>query len=1365
MPPDKPQTFYNVLEQIRKNSKDSSDLGTRFEKLLAEFFKKDSLYGLEFTDVKRWYDWYQEPDTGIDLVARDKNGNLVGIQSKCWADDSTLDLKDISTMFTTAKAKKIDKLYLVFTGGSITSHTQTRCEEAGVKIITKSDLASSNYNWGKSGKLRSTPLKLRPHQVEAVQRTVDGFQVADRGKLIMACGTGKTLVSLHIAERMVGIGGIVLYLVPSISLIPQTMREWADNRSMPHRYVAVCSDKTSGRDEEGSITEIPITPSTDADSLCKEYRHIDGKSMCVVFSTYNSVAVAAEALLQYDRNKMFDLILFDEAHKTTGAQGIKESYYLISHSNPSPAKKGVPAQKRLYMTATPRVYLRQKTRGKDELKVYSMDDTSTYGDTFYSLQFSEAVERDLLSEYKIIMREVDQGDVYGKFIKSANTSGENADDYGEIDLDYMAKLGGICKAITYPDGDDVPARPLQRIMVFHNLIKKSKIFAGHGLNMDVEKKPLKIDDVTKRALSFDNISERLFDTDSSLARYSTCTRHVDGSTNSRNRGIRIDWLRESDIDPYEIRILSNAKCLQEGVDVPALDAVAFMDPKRSPIDIIQSIGRVMRKPPPGKTKECGYVIIPIPVLKGDDPDKVLNRNRRYEQINQILRAILAHDDKLRAILNSQILSKTSPSKEHRPADQQEITPQLQEWIQNTITGNINDEILEEIKTALLELRDESYYTDVGEKLGEQAVIVEEMLRARDSNEPRTARIVDGLHRNLQIVVGRTVTRDHTVKALAQHTVMSRIFRELFPKSQNPVAVALDGILEKINIKPQMKSMETYYQVIKYDIEHFEGPEEKQEFIRIIYDSFFRGADKKASEKHGIVHTPVEIVNFIIQSVQYVLNTEFDKSFDDKRVKILDPFTGTGIFISQLLESGMISQDNLYAKYKNDIYANELMLPAYYVTAANIETTYHRIRKESKKHVSFDGVTFLDTLDQHPSYRLDKIYRQKQAQLDNPDLQEAHSRTRRQGMDEINVIMGNPPYSAGQSNYNDQNQNISYPEIDTRIADTYIDKLKSINPKLGAKNSMYDSYIRSIRWASDRIGKSGVVGFVTNASFIRSEVAAGLRACLADEFTDVWVFDLRGNARTQGEERKKEAGNAFGGGSRAPVAITILVKNPGKKSHTIHYYDIGDYHSREKKLDIISTADSIAGIKSWQEIKPDMHHDWLDQRTGNFTEYLPMGSKDAKAGRGHAVFGTYANGVKTKRDVWVYNSSEEELTKNVSRHLDYCNKQNWDNPVIDPKKAKWSGEISATLKKFGKQKFSTNKIRTALYRPFFKQYLYLDKILNQTPTIGFKFFPKNDSENLAIVMPYKSTPNFSTIMTNRVPDLNVITRRSMLPSQN
>ena len=650
------------------------------------------------------------------------------------------------------------------------------------------------------------------------------------------------------------------------------------------------------------------------------------------------------------------------------------------------------------------------------------------------------------------------------------------------------------------------------------------------------------------------------------------------------------------------------------------------------------------------------MIIPIPVLKDDDPDRVLNMNKRYEQINQVLRAILAHDDRLRAILNSQILSKPSPSKKRRPADQQEITPELREWIAKTITGNIDDELLDEIKTALLDLRDESYYVNVGEKLGEQAVIIQEMLTQRAATEKHTACIVDGLHKNLQMVVGRTVTREQTVKALAQHAVMSRIFNVLFPGNQNPVAMALDGILEKIDIRPQMKNMEAYYQVIKYDIEHVDTPAEKQEFIRILYDSFFRGADKKAAEKHGIVHTPVEIVDFIIKSVQHVLETELNRSFDDRSVKVLDPFTGTGIFISQLLESGLISNDRLYAKYKNDIWANELMLPAYYVTAANVETTYRKLRGDAGRYVPFDGITFLDTLDQPPWYRLDKTYRQTQARLGDENLQEAHARARKQGMDAITIIMGNPPYSAGQSNYNDQNQNVNYDEVDARIEDTYLKKTKSINPKIGLVRSLYDSYIRSLRWASDRIGKSGIIGFVTNASFIKSEAAAGLRACLQEEFTDIWVFDLLGKKGMEGHGRNVfEYPGVSTGGTTTQIAIIILVKNPDKKKHVIHYSALtkADYSGPDKRTKVKKLG-SITGIKSWQTITPDKHHDWLDQRDDEFNDYLPMGSKAAKAGKGHALFGSYSGGIGTGRDVWVYNTSEKELSKNMKRHIVYCN---------------------------------------------------------------------------------------------------------------
>ena len=323
---------------------------------------------------------------------------------------------------------------------------------------------------------------------------------------------------------------------------------------------------------------------------------------------------------------------------------------------------------------------------------------------------------------------------------------------------------------------------------------------------------------------------------------------------------------------------------------------------------------------------------------------------------------------------------------------------------------------------------------------------------------------------------------------------------------------------------------------------------------------------------------------------------------------------------------------------------------------------------------------------------------------------------------INVIVGNPPYSAKQSDYNEENPNLSYPYVDARIRDTYAKMTNTTNI-----NSLYDSYIRAFRWASDRIAESGIVAFVTNGGFLRSEAASGIRAYMHEEFTDVWCFDLRGNQRTQGETSRREGGKIFGSGSRAPVAITILVRNPDKKEHEIHYRDIGDYISREQKLRIIGDAGSITGLKYWQSITPDKNNDWLDQRNDAFTEYTPMGSKEAKSGKGdgNVIFRMYSRGIATTRDVWMYNSSKNELSKNMKKHINYCNKQDLNNPKIDPRHAKWTGELSDSLTRLdSKPVFEKGLTRTSLYRPFFRQYVYFEEKVFIYGTYRMPlFFPK------------------------------------------
>ncbi len=609
------------------------------------------------------------------------------------------------------------------------------------------------------------------------------------------------------------------------------------------------------------------------------------------------------------------------------------------------------------------------------------------------------------------------------------------------------------------------------------------------------------------------------------------------------------------------------------------------------------------------------------------------------------------------------------------------------------------------------------------------------------------------------ILNDTIQQQDITSMLIQHIITARIFATVYDYDfvrTNSIARELERLREVLDIPDDLID----YSGILLVAESITSDEERQQFIRNIYEVFYKKYDPRRAERDGIVYTPTEVVDFILNSVQDVLKSEFGTDFSDRSVKILDPFTGTGTFVARLMGSGMLGE-SLAAKYRDDIFANELLLLAFYIATVNMESTYANLAQDGE-YVPFDGMNYTDTFMMDPRYLEGGHHKQEATRIDEQFV-EIRKRRQKQRKSNLHVIVGNPPYSAGQSNYNDQNQNMSYPKIDERIQDTYLSKTRSINPGIGLIRTLYDSYIRSIRWASDRLGDSGVIGFVTNASFIRSESAAGLRACIQEEFTDVWVFDLRGNARTQGEERKKEAGTVFGGGSRAPVAITILVRNPQKEEGcTIHYKDIGDSLTREQKLAAIRAAGSINGIHDWHAIKPDRHHDWVGQRDDTFDRYLPIGSKDAKSGRGNAVFRIYSPGVVTGRDAWTYNSSKKELSANMRTHIDYCNSQDLDNPVINPKKAKWSEGLSVAIKRAGKQPFDKNKIRTTLYRPFFNQYLYFDKVYDQRRSQILKFFPHANSKNLVICVPHKFTGKFSVFVSRITPDRALVSPVQCFP---
>ena len=1301
-----------MLAQIRTESTkngvvNKTDLGRRFERMTRDFFATDNHYRNRFSKVWMWMDWPDRDggDTGIDLVAEQRDGALCAIQCKCYADDGSLDLKQVSNFLAKSASLSIPHKILVYTGDMITSNAKTLLENSKCQIMTLDHFRDSSVGWSGFPKISTKrPKALRPHQEVAVSDTVNGLDKHDRGQLIMACGTGKTLASLHVAERRCRKGGIVLYLVPSISLILQSMREWSDNSNICHYYLAVCSDKTTG--EDGSITELEAPVSTDADTLMPYLEQRPSGALTVVFSTYHSLGVVRRAM----KGAEFDLILCDEAHRTTGAED--KSFFTDVHQDSK-----VKAKKRLYMTATPRVYS-DAVLARTGRVVYSMDDENKYGPKLHRLSFAEAVRKGILSDFRVKIAIVPADKVDKEFQQSVGGKEKS------MPLDERTLLAAVWHGINHPDDEKKP-KLLQRVIAFANRIDRSMMFAGR--TKDKNNVDRSFEGVVAAYEKWNPTGHR------------TEVDHIDGKTKALQRRDRMRWLDGSVHDPKTCRVLSNARCLAEGIDVPALDGVVFLNPRKSRVDVVQSVGRVMRKT---EDKKYGYVILPVAIPAGLEYHEALNDNKTFKIVWQVLNALRSHDEDFGHEINRLILDKNTET-----TGLPRISVSV---LDESADGEPLTKFFSSIKSKLVEkVGDINYYDKYGEKLGAAASTIEARIRNRLKSDPKSRREVEMLHTDLTEMVGGSVTLDATVQIIAHHIVLSRVFDYLFSgefTAHNPIAKVLDTVAKKIGMQEELRDLAGFYEDVCHELDGIRTRVARQNFIKKIYGNFFASADKKAADKHGIVYTPVEVIDFIIHSVDYLLKTHFGVCLNDRSVKVLDPFAGTGTFLTRLLESGLID-NNMYEKYKHDMFAGELMLLAYYVATVNIETTYSSLRR-GNKYVPFDGISYTDTLQINPRYRGKVRHRQEQHKLSS-QFRVAHERIKHQRGSHVHVIMGNPPYSVGQKSYNDENQNITYPDLDDRIKNTYLVKTTTRN-----KVSLYDSYTRSLRWASDRIGDAGIVAVITNAGFLRSNAGEGIRVSLVEEFSEIWCFDLRGNAREKGEKRKKEGDGIFGEGSRAATAITILVKNPRTHDCVIRYSNIGNYLTREKKLEIIRDDRSVDGISDWQIIEPDKYHDWLDQRRGDFTKYRPLGDSCTKSNKtDRSIFAMYSNGIKTHRDAWVYNSSKTDLAKTMQRHIDYCNKQDLNNPNIDPKQAKWTSTLSVRLRRT-KSPFVKAKIRTALYRPFFTQYLYYDHVYNEALYQTSKFFPQNHSENLAICVPYKFTGEFSAFVTDVTPDLQL-----------
>ena len=1413
----------DILDIFRKTAHTEREKGNYFENLAKLYFQHEPRYQDLYCEVWLWEAWranwikagHIDPgaDTGIDLVAKTiGTDEYHAIQAKFYDSDSTIYKKQVDSFFTASGKMPFTHRLLILSTDKISPHVDTAMhgQHTPCQKITLSDLEDSKIDWAKWFTQKTVELKEqktpRPYQMTAIANVVSGLEHADRGKLIMACGTGKTFTSLRLAEQMAGAGKRVLFLVPSLSLLSQTLTEWTQEAAIPMHSFAVCSDSEvgKGRDKDDDyqmlVHELQYPATTNPKMLAHEItkRH-DTQHMSVVFSTYHSIDVISQAQKLHGLAD-FDLIICDEAHRTTGASfdGDDESAFVKVHN-----QDVIKGEKRVYMTATPRVYgVPAKAKAEtDSIILYSMDNAEFFGETLHTLSFSEAVHGlGILCDYKVIVLTISEDHINAK-LQVLLKDGDN-----NLRVDDAAKIIGCWRALSKQDTQDDLSNdpdPMRRAVAFCQVIEVNKGAKSHKVSSkNIAQMFQAVVDEYRTELLNENPEQQ-----DAISQLICEAQHVDGGMNAAQKGAKLNWLK-AELPDNTCRILSNVRCLSEGVDVPALDAVLFLTPRNSQVDVVQSVGRVMRKSK-DSNKKLGYVILPVVIPAGMLPEEALNDNKTYKVVWEVLQALRSHDDRFDAMINKLDVTGQDKSKMEIIAITDTINIKSKSKADDTKGAKVNAKAAKAAKggqnlgqsaeaTPLQEQQQIEYHVSeieraivakVVQKCGNRLYWDEwakDIAKIAQTNISRITAILaksdntaeiaafNRFLKELQDDLNDSISRDEAIEMLAQHIITKPVFDALFDgynfTQHNPVSKAMQGVLEVLNehnLDKEAAKLERFYESVRMRAAGISNLKAKQKIIVDLYDKFFRSAFPRLKDKLGIVYTPVEVVDFIIHSVNDVLKNEFGQTLGSKGVHIIDPFTGTGTFITRLLQSGLIGKDELAHKFQNEIHANEIVLLAYYIAAINIEQVYHAIM--GGDYVPFGGICLTDTF---------ALYEPSSHLLGKDSVADNSTRRRKQKKLDIRVIVGNPPYSAGQTSANDNNANVAYPTLDESIRKTYAAHSTATN-----KNALYDSYIRAIRWASDRIGTSGVVGYVSNGGFIDANTADGLRKCLAEEFSSIYIFHLRGNQRTSGELSRQEGGKIFGAGSRSPIAISILVKNPKTTENgKIYLHDIGDYLSREEKLEKISAFGSIEGITAangWLPITPDQHHDWVGQRDDSFSEFIGLGDK--KDATTASVFDSYSMGIKTNRDAWVYQFSKTKLIENLKSMISFFNKESLRyetycsdetrNETIevenfinsDAKKISWSRALRSDVGKFRQRIYQAETLTLGLYRPFSTQNLYFDRNFINDIALIPRYFPSSTAENLVICVTGRgATKDFSVLIANKIPDLEMISKAQCFP---
>jgi len=1245
----------------------------------------------------------------------------------------------------------------------------------------------------------------------------------------MACGTGKTFTALRIAEEEVlSQGGTVLVLVPSIALVGQLTWEWKNQARSDFYPICVCSDPTASqrkkKDEGADVIDdddidMPLPATSSPATIAALHRKHHGAK--VIFSTYQSLDKVHLAQSEHGMPKL-GMIVCDEAHRTIGYKLPEET---VGGFHQVHDDDYIKAKKRLYMTATPRMY---RQTDKDRLKekdalLWSMDDDAVYGPLMHKLDFGEAVEKGLLSDYKVLTLTVSEDDVPEgtretfKRYRAAHRGGAKIED------DWDAKIIGCVNAL-------------------------SKQLMGEGSETVLQQDPGPM----KRAVAF---SGRIFDSVAYCELFNELTQdymtrlpedrrsalvgveiqHIDGGMGASTRQSIVQDLRNGPKDPKNCKILSNVRCLSEGVDVPALDAVLYLAPKKSIVDVVQSVGRVMRRAP---DKKFGYIIIPIFVSKDADPEDALDDNEKYQVLWQVLQALRSHDDRFGDKINKIELNVIRPAnivvaalkplpKKVPPKSRfgQDVGgaegpegPGGQEGgedkgIQRAEHPSLLDMAFEKFEAfqrvifarMVKKVGDrrawEDWAKDVADIAKRQARLISKAVDGGDQHAADAFRI---FLKEMQATIDATITKDGAIEMLAQHIITAPVFEALFENYQfvkyNAVSVAMEVMLDVLRTgggldTHELEKMTPFYEAVKSRAKGIDNPAGRQKVVIELYNNFFKAAFPKLSDMLGIVYTPVEIVDFIIRSADDVLKVEFGGGLAAPGTNILDPFSGTGTFITRLIESGLVPKKDLERKYlgakyrtifpgggpsraaalagstprpphgpgpslaaahsgsgdhsyTGELFANELVLLAYYIACVNIENAFHFVM-DYVTYEPFRGMALTDTFRAWET-ALEGATGGKKILFDNNA-----ARVLAQTDTPITVVLGNPPYSKLQTSANDDAKNYDYPMLDGRIDETYVALSGATN-----NNALYDSYIRAFRYATDRLRDGdGVICFVSNGGWLDGNSTAGFRKAIESEFAKIYVFNLRGNARTSGELRRKEGGNVFGAGTRTPVTITLLVKRAKHKGRAeIWYRDIGDYLDNGEKLAAVAGAKSFLGPEMHlTRLAPNEHGDWITSRNETFGTYPALAPEKKFDETTESVFVVNSLGLASNRDAWVYNFSREAVVDSMQAMVKFYNSQiGAAKQDFDKQKIAWSSSLQSHWERGEKARFEKDRVVCALYRPFSKQWLYTgDKMIHRRGQWE-QFFPTPDTVNRVIcVSGLGGSKDHSCLITDRTTDMNCL----------